>query len=227
MENKPRYVCVVMPAYREAGRIGPLVKDVLRFCGDIIVVDDGSGDGTAEAAGAAGATVIRHAVNRGKGSALETGFYEAEKRGFAYVITMDGDGQHDPSDIPALLGAVTGSRTRVVVGNRMDHPGGMPLIGRCANRFMSWLLSREMGQRVPDTQCGFRLYAVAALRGVAVKADRFEAESEVLLALASHGEKIESVPVRIIYGDERSKIRPFRDTVRFFRMLRRVRHCYR
>lgn len=211
---------VLIPAYQEGSRIGAVVRTVLPFCPRIVVVDDGSADGTAGAARAAGATVLVHARNQGKGAALQTGFDYAREQGAAFVLTMDGDGQHAPADIPGFLEAFARGEAPVLVGNRMDDPKAMPFVRRMTNRFMSWLLSRKMRQRVPDTQNGFRLYRTDVLPDMAGGDERFAAESEILLILAHRGVRIGSVPVRIIYGDERSKIRPVRDTLRFFRMLR-------
>jgi len=221
-EAEPRYA-VIVPAYREAARIAEVVRGVRRHCPRVLVVDDGSDDGTAEAARQAGAEVLRHAVNRGKGAALNTGFARARRQGLDFVITLDGDGQHDPDDLPAFVAAYRRSGLPVLVGNRMDRAAGMPLVRRLTNRFMSALLSREMGQRVPDTQCGYRLYRLDALPAQPLGSARFAAESEILLELAERGARIGSVPIRVIYRDERSKIRPLRDTARFFRMLRRYR----
>ena len=212
MEDKG---CIVIPCYREAGRIGATVTAVSAHCPHVVVVDDGSGDGTAEEAAAAGANVIRHETNRGKGEALNTGFAHARERGYDFVITMDGDGQHAPDDIPAFLEAYKETGAPVLVGTRMRNTDSMPLVRRLTNRFMSWLLSRMMGQRVPDTQCGYRLYRTDALTSMPSVSQRFAAESEILLDLAADGVQIESVPITIIYGDEQSKIHPFRDTLRF------------
>jgi glycosyltransferase involved in cell wall biosynthesis len=214
---------VVVPAYHEAGRIGVVVSGIKRWIGDVIVVDDGSGDATAAEAEAAGAIVIRHARNMGKGTALETGFRRARESGHDYVITMDGDGQHDPADVPAFVRAYRDGGASVVVGSRMGDVKRMPLVRLLTNRFMSWLLSRKMGQRVPDTQCGYRLYALDAITGVPVGSGGFAAESEILLDLSQRGVRIGSVPVATIYGTEKSKIHPVRDAVRFFGMLRRYR----
>lgn len=211
---------VLIPAYQEASRIGAVVREVLPFCARVVVVDDGSADETAAVAREAGATVLVHEQNQGKGAALQTGFTYAREQGAAFVLTMDGDGQHAPADIPVFLEAFAGGEAPVWVGNRMDDPTVMPFVRRQTNRFMSWLLSRKMGQRVPDTQNGFRLYRTDVLPDMSGGDARFAAESEILLVLSRQGARIGSVPVRIIYGDERSKIRPVRDTIRFFRMLR-------
>lgn len=215
--------CVIVPAYREGGRIGAVVKGIRPWCDDVIVVDDGSDDRTADEAASAGAIVIRHAVNRGKGAALETGFRVARERGFDYAITMDGDGQHVPEDIRTFMDAYRTTGTPVLIGNRMADTRAMPFVRRWTNRFMSWLLSREMGQRVPDTQCGYRLYRLSAIAGVPVESGRFAAESEILMHLSHAGVRIGSVPIATRYGTERSKINPWKDTVRFFGMLRRFR----
>jgi glycosyltransferase involved in cell wall biosynthesis len=213
--------CVIIPGYKEAGRIGPVVSELIAAGHVVIVVDDGSPDATAEEAGKAGATVLRHETNKGKGAALQTGFAHAVNQGFEYVVTMDADGQHAPGDVALFVKAYGITGIPVLVGNRMSDPQGMPFVRRCTNRYMSWLLSRRMGQYVPDTQNGFRLYRCDVLEYVRASTAGFAAESEVLLNLATAGIQIGSVPVRAIYGDEKSKIRPVRDTMRFFAMLRR------
>ncbi len=219
--NNDNTGCVIVPGYNEAGRIGPVVSELLAAGHVVVVVDDGSSDATADDAEKAGAKVLRHASNKGKGAALQTGFVYAVDNGFEYVVTMDADGQHAPGDVAQFVKAYSNTRIAVLVGNRMDDPEGMPRIRRWTNRFMSWLLSRRMGQYVPDTQNGFRLYRCDVLEHVRSSTDGFAAESEVLLNLAGAGIQIGSVPIRVIYGGEKSKIRPVRDTIRFFAMLRR------
>ncbi len=215
--------CVIIPALNEEQRIAAVVRRVRELGPAVVVVDDGSADGTSREAEAAGATVLRHEVNRGKGAALQTGFQYAREQGFDYVITMDGDGQHDPADLPRFVEAYVRTGIPVLVGNRMTDAGGMPLVRRLTNRFMSGLLSHEMGQYVPDTQCGYRLFRCDVVPLVSTESTRYAAESEILLHVADRGIRIDSVPVATIYRDEKSKINPFKDTVRFFSMLRRYR----
>ncbi len=212
--------CVLIPAYNEGTRIAAVVRDVLAFCPNVVVVDDGSSDDTAAVAKAVGATVVVHEVNCGKGAALNTGFQHAREQGYTFVITMDGDGQHAADDIPGFIDVYEKHEVAVVIGNRMANADVMPLIRRLTNRFMSVLLSRKMGQFVPDTQNGFRLYQTDVIPEMRVGTQGFSAESEILLELAARKVKIGAVPIKVIYGDETSKIHPFKDTIRFFRMLR-------
>lgn len=222
-ESEALKVAAVVPAYREAGRIGPVARAIVAAGVDAIVVDDGSGDGTDAEAQQAGATVVRHEVNKGKGAALATGFAYAQSAGYEVVITMDADGQHDPAELPRFVDAYRRTRIPVLVGNRMADVSTMPLVRKCTNLFMSWLLSRMMGQYIPDTQCGYRLYRCDLLPLVATGSSGFAAESEVLLRLADRGIRMDSVRISTIYGDEKSKINPASDTVRFFSMLLKYR----
>lgn len=146
--------------------------------------------------------------------------------GFGSVaITLDADGQHAPADIPAFRHAYELTRSPVIVGNRMGDVADMPWIRRLVNRFMSYLLSRTMGQYVPDTQCGYRLYHRSAFPNQLFDphSHRFAAESEILLRLSLQGRKIGAVPIQTIYGNEKSKVRPVADTLRFLLMLHRFR----
>ena len=225
MLHTPIKTCILIPAYNEEKRIAAVVREVRDYCPDVIVIDDGSPDDTDKVAAEAGATVLEHVHNQGKGAALQTGFDYARAHGFDLAITMDADGQHAPSDIPAFLQAYERTHSPVLVGNRMGNVAGMPWLRRVVNRFMSDLLSRVMGQHVPDSQCGFRLYHRSAFPEGPYDAhsQRFAAESEILLRLALQGRKIGAVTIQTIYGDEKSKINPFTDTLRFFRMLRRFK----
>lgn len=219
--------CLIVPAYLEERLIADVVRRMLRILQPVIVIDDGSPDRTAEQAAAAGAVVLRHARNQGKGAALHTGFRYAREHGFDTLITMDADGQHAPDDIPRFLETYARTGLPVLVGNRMENPATMPRVRRWTNRAMSWYLAREMKQFVPDTQCGFRLYRCDILPTEPPDASGYAAESEILLQLAARGVRMGSVPITVIYQDEISKIHPWRDTLRFFRMIRRYRRAKR
>ena len=223
-ENRSQHkACVIVPAYLEERRIASVVKAIKAHCPHVVVIDDGSADRTATEAESAGAVVLKHETNKGKGTALNTGFKYAHDQGFDLVITMDADGQHSPDEIPKFLDAYTRTGIPVLVGNRMADQAAMPTIRRLTNQFMSWLLSRFMGQYVPDTQCGYRLYRCDVIPFVSAQAEGYAAESEILIHIARRGIRIDSVRVSTIYGDEQSKIHPFRDTLRFFEMMWRLR----
>lgn len=215
--------CVIIPGYNEEKRIAGVVRGIRKHCSDAVVVDDGSIDRTASEAEAAGAHVLRHRFNRGKGAALETGFRYAAEKKYDFVVTIDADGQHDPDDVPGLVAEYVSTGKPVIIGNRMANPGNMPLVRRWTNRFMSWLLSKEMKQSVPDTQSGYRLYRSDVLGLLATDSHGYAAESECLLRLAAAGIQIGSAPIRVIYGDEVSRISPLQDTLRFFGMLKKWR----
>ncbi len=213
----------VIPCLNEALTIETVVAAVRRQIPTVLVVDDGSTDGTADRAAHAGATVIKHSRNLGKGVALQTGWHQAWKSGLQWVLTLDGDGQHSPDDIPAIFEAAGRTGAAIVVGNRMQDPRGMPWVRLLVNRWMSARLAKAAGQPLPDSQCGFRLMSLPALHGLAITTEHFEIESEVLLAFARAGHRIEFVPIRVLYKQEQSKIHPLQDTLRWFRWWRRAR----
>jgi glycosyltransferase involved in cell wall biosynthesis len=219
-------VCVLMPAYNEERHIAEVVREVLKHVPDVVVIDDGSKDRTAEVAEKAGAIVVRQGTNQGKGAALTAGFAYARQHGFEVLITMDADGQHLPDEVPKFVEAYERTGIPVLIGNRMSDLEKMPIVRKQTNLFMSWLLGRVAGQYIPDTQCGFRLYRCDILPLVSTDAGRFAAESEILLNLAHRGVRIDSVRVSTVYGGEQSKIRPIPDTIRFFRMLWKHRRAH-
>ncbi len=212
-------VCIVIPAFNEERTIGTLVRQVRAGGHDVTVADDGSSDATVSQARCAGAEVLVSAVNRGKGAALARGFAHCLRRGYDAAITMDGDGQHAPEDVPFFVRAAQAPHTDILVGNRMHDSGTMPLVRYCTNMFMSWLISLLAGQQIPDTQCGFRLIKRRVLESISLRSSKFEVESEMLVKAARAGFSIVSVPVTTIYSGEDSSIRPFRDTLRFIRFF--------
>lgn len=213
------HIAAVIPCLNEAETIGALVREVRKFIDVIYVVDDGSRDGTTSVAINAGARVIIHSQPRGKGAALRQGLAQALQDGFYWAVLMDGDGQHAPQDIPAFLQALRTSESALVVGNRLEAPAGMPLLRYWVNRVMSLILSGIAGVRFPDSQCGFRLVKLNAWRSVSLRANHFQVESEMLLAFAAAELPISFVPIQVQYRDERSKINPIIDTVRWLAWL--------
>jgi glycosyltransferase involved in cell wall biosynthesis len=206
----------------EAEKISGVVTGARKFLPNVIVVDDGSADETGTLAAKAGAEVIHCENRRGKGAALNAGWRRALERGFTWALTMDGDGQHAAEDIPALLAAAGKGNADLVVGNRMANAERMPWLRRRVNLWMSRRLSRVAGGELPDSQCGFRLISLNAWSRLSLKTDHFEVESEVLLEFVARKYTVEFVPVRVIYKNERSKIRPLRDTLRWFKWWRTV-----
>jgi glycosyltransferase involved in cell wall biosynthesis len=214
--------CVLIPVYNESANIGRVVKEIREQNLDVLVVDDGSQDNSSEIAGESGAVVIVNGKNQGKGSSLKTGFKYVLDKGYGVVITMDGDGQHLPQDIPYFLRIAEYSDAQIFIGNRMQKTKTMPFVRIMTNRFMSWLISCVAGQKIPDTQCGFRLIKKAVLEKVKLSTERFEVESEILINGSRLGFKIESVPIKTVYRGEKSQINPFVDTLRFIRFMFKV-----
>ena len=220
--------CVIVPAYNAAASLAPLITRARALGFEVLVVDDGSNDSTAQVAERAGARVVQSAVNQGKGAALQRGFAEALHLGCDLIITMDADGQHDPEELPRFVRAATEQpQAGLIIGNRMAEVHHMPWLRRWTNRCMSWWLSRAAHQRVPDSQCGFRLMRRAFLSRCRLTSGHFEIESELILEAARLGVPIQSLPIRTVYGDEHSHIHPLRDTIRFVRMLASYRRAHR
>jgi len=211
--------CVVIPAFNAAKTIGEVVRRAKAEGLDVIVVDDGSTDETAAVSAEHGALVISHLRNQGKGCALRTGFAHALRSRCEGVVTLDSDGQHDPSEIPQLIAAGERQHAGVVLGNRMVDGAPMPRARRWTNSLMSCLVSLRVRQRIPDSQCGFRVIRKEVLDTVFLRARRFEIETELLLRASARRWKIISVPIRSIYRGQASRIRPVRDGLRFAALL--------
>lgn len=210
---------VVIPCYEGASSVGEVVRGAQKSGLTVVVVDDGSSDGSGAAAEAAGAVVLRHPVNRGKGAAIASGFAYANKIGADAVVTMDADGQHDPDEIAALLAAHARAPDALVVGVRSFRPEDMPRRSRVGNRISTWWISRYAGVRYSDTQSGFRVYP-RALFDVPLKSSRFETETELLLRAAKAKLPLVEVPIKTIYRDDHSShFHGLRDTLRVIRLV--------
>ncbi len=218
-------VVAIIPAKDAASTVGDVVRGVASAVpgADVIVVDDGSADATGERAREAGARVVRHDVNQGKGAALQTGFDAALAAGADAVVALDADGQHDPAFAPKLLAALDGAD--VVVGSRNADRTGMPWLRKATNDVTSWWVSRLAGQRIEDSQSGYRAIKAPVLRAIRPQSRRFEFESEFLVAAARAGFRIGAAPIPTLYNAPGSHIHPFRDTIRFIRFV--LRHLFR
>jgi glycosyltransferase involved in cell wall biosynthesis len=212
----------VIPCFNEARTIASLVEAVSRQLPFVLVVDDGSTDNSAALAEDAGAMVICHEHNRGKGAALRTGLSQALKLGYEWAVTLDGDGQHAPVDLPAFGQCAEQTGAFLVVGNRMHDARAIPWLRRRVNRFMSQQLSRCAGRHLPDTQCGFRLVHLQTWSALSLKTEHFEVESEMLMAFLDGGYRIEFVPIQVIRNCRRSRIRPLADSVRWWKWWREL-----
>ena len=216
MEKK---IAALVPALNESKNLASLIPAIQKWVRDVIVIDDGSTDDTAEVARRAGASVLHHPNNRGKGASLRTGFHYVLDKGYEGCLILDGDGQHSPEDIPAFLEHTSDPTVGVLIGNRMEETLTMPRLRRWTNAFMSFLLSCFLHENIPDTQCGFRYIRTEVLRVSHLKTSRYAIDSEILIEARSHGFRILSVPVRTIYRNQKSGIRPLRDTYFFLKLL--------
>jgi glycosyltransferase involved in cell wall biosynthesis len=234
-------VLAIVPAHNEAGRIGAVVRAVAAQGLPLLVVDDGSSDGTGAEAAAAGARVLRLEPNRGKGAALKAGFREAlasaapgqpaapEAAGpapaggeWAAFLTLDGDGQHDPDEIPRLLDAWEESGADLVVGTR-DYRD-MPPIRWFTNSVSRLLFSWALGQRIPDNQSGYRVHGRrVAQAALSSEEQGFAFEVEEIAICVGRGYRLAWVPIKTIYGTEKSDIKPWTHFSSFIRVTGRAR----
>lgn len=224
----------VIPAYQDQNHIGDIVRRTRQQLDCVLVIDDGSTDKTAQRAREAGAEVIIHDQNRGKGEAIKTGlahWFAAElssaavsDREIRWAILLDSDGQHLPEEIERFV-AAAGITTQptLFIGNRMNDVTRMPFIRRVVNRHMSSQISKVCGQNIPDTQCGFRMVERRLAPDLLSGGRRFDYDTEALIIASRKGYRIKSVPISTVYSDEVSKINPVRDALRFFRLMQRYK----
>jgi glycosyltransferase involved in cell wall biosynthesis len=208
--------CVLIPAFNEAPHIAKVVEGARQHVAEVVVIDDGSSDGTAEIARAAGAICLQLPRNCGKASALRAGIAFARDHNFTHVITLDGDGQHLPEDIPVILRVAEETGADLVIGARFFDRAVMPRSRYFSNTVGSRLASALVGCEIRDSQSGFRLFRLDKLGGARLRSRCYELEMEILIKMARSGCTIAHAPVRMIYkdGQARSKMKPVRDTVR-------------
>jgi glycosyltransferase involved in cell wall biosynthesis len=216
-------VLITVPVFNEAEFLESVLFEMCRYVSseNILVVDDGSTDGTLEKATNGDWKVISHASNLGKGKAIQTAITYARKAGYDWIMTLDGDGQHLPRYIPDFIRYIRAqSDADVIVGNRCDRYKTMPVTRIMSNGITSVIVSLCAGnQRILDSQCGFRALRLAAIPLQNLRQRGFQFESEVLMRIGKAGGRIYNLPVETIYGSERSSIRAARDTLKFIGLI--------
>ena len=220
-------VLALIPAYDEASRIGPVIVATARQV-PVLVVDDGSTDGTATEAEAAGAAVIRQRPNQGKGAALRAGFRNAIAGDYQAVLTLDADGQHDPAEIPSFMGAwSSGAPVPDLVIGRRDF-GAMPFVRRLSNQLGGLAFAWAVGRDIPDNQSGYRLVSRRLMEATLASDEAgFEFEVEMIVTCIRAGWEIAWVPIRTIYAGEPSHIQPWRHFTSFLGMVIKARRTVR
>ena len=223
LQFKQNAVCVVIPTYNNGKTVADVVRNALEYCKDIIVVNDGSTDNTfVETHGRTSLpvniTVINHPVNKGKGKALTTGFRTAMDKGFRYAITMDADGQHYASDLPAFAEALATHPDTLIVGSRQFDQPNMPQKNTFANRFSNFWFTVQTGKKLPDTQTGYRLYPLDKMGQMRLLSSRYEAELALLVRSAWRGIDILPIPINVYYPPKEERVSHFRPGWDFFRI---------
>ncbi len=222
-------VLVVIPALNAERSIGAVVREAKLVNEKVLVIDDGSSDRTGEMARDAGARVIRHDVNKGKGAALKSGFAYALENGFEVVVTLDADGQHLPHEIPKFMAAYEETSADLIIGGRAHLFGQMLPRRRMANRFSARSIAFASKTNVTDSQSGFRLYSAHLLRSVRLRTDGFDLESEVIVCAGRRGFRVVTIPIELSFVDglSTSHYKPLADTLRIAWTVMRARYLWR
>jgi glycosyltransferase involved in cell wall biosynthesis len=219
--ESPRF-CVLIPAYNAESTLGQVIQDVKKYAETVIVVDDGSDDGTIRVAQEQGVKTLRHEVNKGKGEALKLGFERASALGFEAVVTVDADGQHDAREIPRLIEAYRkGGPGTVVLGSRVGQMPEMRRVRQISNRIGTALISRLAGCPIEDSQTGFRAIPVEVWKEARVQGSRFDAEAEFLIRVGRLGYTLREVSVTsgVPDGTPTSHYRSIVDTITIARRI--------
>jgi glycosyltransferase involved in cell wall biosynthesis len=218
-------VIALIPAYNADRFVGEVVTRARKHI-EVVVVNDGSKDRTAEVARSAGALVIDQIPNQGKGVALQRGFRYGIEQNIAALITLDADGQHDPDEIPKFVEKYRANRADLIIGAR--NFSQMPLVRRISNTVGRSAFSWAMGRKIRDNQSGYRLLSRRMMEAVLGSAERgFEFEMDMIVVCVKNGWPLEWVPIRTIYADEKSNIKPLQHVKHFFRMVIHTRKALR
>ncbi|MAZ93754.1 MAG: glycosyltransferase [Lentimicrobiaceae bacterium] len=211
-------ICVIIPTYNNANTLIDVIGEVQKYSNNIIIVNDGSTDSTAELLSSVSCLrIITFSLNKGKGAAIKTGIAEALSLGFEYAMTIDSDGQHYPDDIPKMFNALTHNPDALIIGSRNINADGMPSKNTFANKFSNFWFWAETNKRLPDTQSGFRIYPIKYYKNTKFVTTGFEFEIEILVRSAWKEINIIPIPVKVYYASPENRIthfRPFRDFMR-------------
>lgn len=209
-----------MPTYNNGGTLRDVVERTLQFCPDVIVVNDGCSDTSAEILASFGdkITVVDYGKNRGKGYTLKQGFKKAQDLGFDYVISIDSDGQHFPEDIPLFIKTLETHPNALIVGSRNINEENMPEKNTFANKFSNFWFKVQTGVNLPDTQTGYRLYPLKNLPSLRFLTSRYEAELELLVGAAWRGTDLIPIKINVFYPKAEERVTHFRPFWDFFRI---------
>lgn len=201
-------ITAIIPALNEEISIGTVVLKTKKYADRVIVVDDGSTDSTAEVARLAGADVVSHPKNMGKGQALKTGFNLAKQNGTRVIVTIDADGQHDPDEIPLVIEPILSRKADMVIGSRYLNGNSIPLYRRIGQKVLDMATNIDSGINVTDTQSGFRAFDVKTVPIFRFEQNGFSIESEMLTEVANAGLVVKEVDIRVRYDVDCSTENP-------------------
>ncbi len=205
INKKNENFIALIPAYNEEKAIYDIISQIKKYLDGIVVIDDGSLDNTEKEAKRAGAIVLRHEKNQGKGAALNRGFKYILRNflSFEAIIVLDGDGQHNPEEITKFINAFKKTRADLILGQRLINRREMPRLRRIGNRLASWLVSKKIGQKISDSQSGFRLLSKKFLEDLDLEEGGYTIETEILLKAAQNKFQIKDVPILTIYRNKK------------------------
>jgi glycosyltransferase involved in cell wall biosynthesis len=227
IETDSSKIAIMIPSFNEGKRIGDVIKKCFNYDLDIIIINDGSTDNTAEVLKEfenqknKKVIIITHPANKGKGEALKTGFACVVDNNYSGVITIDADGQHDVREINNFLTEIDKNDPDLIVGSRFSNTKGMPFIRRFVNYFTSWVISEIAGKKIEDVQSGYRFIKTIVLKNIKLETKNFDTEPEILLKAGWFDFKITNIPIRTIYflDEFKSHVDPFKDTIKFFKLV--------